>query len=76
MKYRIKFKGGGSQEYVVETVAGFGSVNDVIDVRKNFGFKEELLVYDHYTKLSEDDIVQSGRTFIVRRLLKRRKGWR
>ena len=75
MKYRIK--GGGSQEYVVETVAGFGSVNDVIEViRKNFGFKEELLVYDHYTKLSEDDIVQSGRTFIVRRLLKRRKGWR
>ena len=76
MKYRIK--GGGSQEYVVETVAGFGSVNDLIEViRKNFGFKEELLVYDHYTKLSEDDIVQSGRTFIVRRLLKkRRKGWR
>ena len=74
MKYRIKFKGGGSQEYVVETVAGFGSVNDVIDViRKNFGFKEELLVYDHYTKLSEDDIVQSGRTFIVRRLLKKRR---
>ena len=75
MKYRIKFKGGGSQEYVLETVAGFGLVNDVIEViRKNFGFKEELLVYDHYTKLSEDDIVQSGRTFIVRRLMKRRKG--
>ena len=71
MKYRIKFKGGGSQEYVVETVAGFDSVNDVIKVmRQNFGFKGELLVYDqHYTKC-EDDNVQSGRTFIVRRLMK------
>ena len=69
MKYRIKFKGGGVQEYVVETVAGFDSVKDVMEIiRKNFGFKDQLLVYDqNHTKLSEHDIVQSGRTFIVRR---------
>ena len=81
MKYRIKFK-GGVQEYVVETVECFNTVRDFVQVmRMNFGFKEELLVYDENgTKLHEKGDALDGRTFTVRRVLKnvvykRKKYW-
>ena len=72
MKYTIKFRGAGSQEYVVEALSGFHTVKDIVDiVRINFGFKEELLVYDdNGIRLFGKNKVTNYKTFTIRRVLK------
>lgn len=69
MFYRIRFK-AAPEEFVFE-VKSFVLVRDVIQtVRDNFKiYKDELVVYDENCKrLHDTDQVDSGRTYVVKRI--------
>lgn len=70
MFYRIKFK-AAPQEFIVETIQGFILGLDLLEVvRTNFNiYKSELLIFDESGKtLREEDYIEDGRTYIIKRV--------
>ena len=65
--YRIKFE-PNLQQLVFETIRYFVTTHDIIQVvRQNFNiYHREIMVYDGQCMLKNTDLVENGKTYIIK----------
>ena len=65
--YRIKFQ-PYPEQLLFETIRYFTTTHDIIQlVRQNFNiYRREIMVYDEQRMLKNADLVENGKTYIIK----------